>query len=588
MIIKQITIKYFRSIGNITIDLNDLSLFVGKNDAGKSNVLKALNLFFNNETDYGKPFDFDQDYCIYAPQRNKKAPEIFIDLIITPPKTYKGSKDIKWSKSWRKNGLQPDNVTFANGTRFPRKSKLFSWLSNIRYAYVPAIRGNTYFQILLAQLHDSLAETVEDDLRNAGDDFIKKIKLTTSSMISEIDDRLSLKSQIRLPPNLQALFKTLDFSTVDGKSEISLDNRGDGIKTRHIPVILKFVSDQLNRNKTKGSPNINMIWGYEEPENNLEMFTSFKLAENFQEYSKGIQILITTHSPGFYSLFTKHVGKVYLYKVLKSPGIESSLQMMQETNEMDTEMGLMPVVAPYVAKKSEEIETLKADLQQYKKKLQQIHSDVLFVEGRDEVRIFQWLLDQKFPHLNLKVKDDGLGCSGVKNQVMAWAWISGATEFKALGIFDNDESGNRELLKLRSEDAYKNAESNKRVKGLKYKVPGHLIRIKQKVSIFPIELEEMYPPVVWNMAAKKGWLEERSIEELNSFVKLDRIDQTIDEKLGAFKFSEEELLYIKMKVPDGNKDKLSKFMITTQPDSLGFEPILKFVSDEVVPFFRNR
>ncbi len=43
--IKNIKIKNFRSIVDIDIDTDKLNIFVGLNDAGKSNVLKALNLF---------------------------------------------------------------------------------------------------------------------------------------------------------------------------------------------------------------------------------------------------------------------------------------------------------------------------------------------------------------------------------------------------------------------------------------------------------------------------------------------------------------------------------------------------------------
>ena len=46
-IIKKIYIKNFRSIVEETIECESMNIFVGKNDAGKSNVLKALDLFFN-------------------------------------------------------------------------------------------------------------------------------------------------------------------------------------------------------------------------------------------------------------------------------------------------------------------------------------------------------------------------------------------------------------------------------------------------------------------------------------------------------------------------------------------------------------
>lgn len=43
--IKHIHIKNFRSIVNTMLDIEEMNIFVGLNDAGKSNVLKALNLF---------------------------------------------------------------------------------------------------------------------------------------------------------------------------------------------------------------------------------------------------------------------------------------------------------------------------------------------------------------------------------------------------------------------------------------------------------------------------------------------------------------------------------------------------------------
>ena len=47
--IEKIEIQYFRSIYRTTItDVSEINVFTGKNDVGKSNVLRALNLFFNN------------------------------------------------------------------------------------------------------------------------------------------------------------------------------------------------------------------------------------------------------------------------------------------------------------------------------------------------------------------------------------------------------------------------------------------------------------------------------------------------------------------------------------------------------------
>ena len=51
--IEKIEISKFRSFGEtIKIDTFDFNVFSGGNDSGKSNILKALNLFFNNQTDH--------------------------------------------------------------------------------------------------------------------------------------------------------------------------------------------------------------------------------------------------------------------------------------------------------------------------------------------------------------------------------------------------------------------------------------------------------------------------------------------------------------------------------------------------------
>lgn len=49
MKLKSLKIKNFRGYRNLVeIDFNDLTVFIGKNDAGKSTILEALEIFFNN------------------------------------------------------------------------------------------------------------------------------------------------------------------------------------------------------------------------------------------------------------------------------------------------------------------------------------------------------------------------------------------------------------------------------------------------------------------------------------------------------------------------------------------------------------
>ena len=78
--IRTIAIQNFRSIRRIDIDATDLTIVVGDNDCGKSNVLRALNLFFNGETNPGETFSFSEDYNRFSQPPARKAKEITIDL----------------------------------------------------------------------------------------------------------------------------------------------------------------------------------------------------------------------------------------------------------------------------------------------------------------------------------------------------------------------------------------------------------------------------------------------------------------------------------------------------------------------------
>ena len=135
--IKHIRIKNFRSIVDLNMDTDNMNIFVGLNDAGKSNVLKALNLFFNGDTEPGVAYDFNTDYSKYAPIRKKKAKEIMISIVFAIPERYIYHDDVVWTKIWREDGLYKDNSSEWN---FKPYSKVPTLLKRVRYKYVPAIK----------------------------------------------------------------------------------------------------------------------------------------------------------------------------------------------------------------------------------------------------------------------------------------------------------------------------------------------------------------------------------------------------------------------------------------------------------------
>lgn len=61
-LLANIRIRNFRSVQSVEIDAMNLTAFLGANGSGKSNILRALNLFFNGEPDPGQALDIGRDY----------------------------------------------------------------------------------------------------------------------------------------------------------------------------------------------------------------------------------------------------------------------------------------------------------------------------------------------------------------------------------------------------------------------------------------------------------------------------------------------------------------------------------------------
>ena len=72
-LIRSLEIQRFRSCEATRLDeLDDLVAIVGPNNAGKSNILRALNLFFNEEPEPHSFIDFDVDFRLRPPTSKKK------------------------------------------------------------------------------------------------------------------------------------------------------------------------------------------------------------------------------------------------------------------------------------------------------------------------------------------------------------------------------------------------------------------------------------------------------------------------------------------------------------------------------------
>ena len=155
--IRYINIRNFRSIKNLSFSPGRLAVLVGRNDSGKSNVLRALNLFFNDRTDQEEILDFEIDHNILN-QPNRRAKEISITIELNIPENYRrvNGDVVVWEKRWRAEGLVYNEYIGKRETTGPRgalywedvtiseRSNLHTLLRNIKYVYIPAIKNIQY------------------------------------------------------------------------------------------------------------------------------------------------------------------------------------------------------------------------------------------------------------------------------------------------------------------------------------------------------------------------------------------------------------------------------------------------------------
>ena len=567
MFIAKLRIKNFRSLVDQEINftpplanqdgtftpVTPLTVLVGMNDSGKSNVLKALNLFFNGEIAPGVPMVFERDHSRFAVTPTKKAKEIQITLEVQPPIGFSDRRIITWEKRWRQDsyGHQPcsDKMLFGKDREKKRRSKNIAWLDNLTYKYVPAIRGNDYFSLLLRDLHNVLAATIDRGLKGAANEFINIIREHTQSISQSVSANLKLDSRIRLPEDLSALFEVLDFET---NNSVSLNQRGDGIKARHIPIVLRFLAKQ--QNELKGVLRTDTIWGYEEPENNLEMGKASEQAKEFLDYSEDVQILLTTHSPAFYSLAGKDAGCSAM-RVISSNGI-TSISPIQDIDQVDSDMGILPLITSRYGEIIKEHNAYR----NLAKKQGIVNAPTILVEGEFDKIVLQRVFEVLFPQMEINIRGEG-GVNDLKNAMIGHVY-RGKTEYKIVGIFDGDDAG-REAKSCFEKIKEGNNANQKRVKALilsDFK-PSHIITIIHAIrsmgTAIPVTMESFFPPAFWDYAENKEWLEK--IEKTPRCLRELPFEVSARDHCEQKGLTKEQMRYIRHKVRYEHKKAFAKY-----------------------------
>jgi predicted ATPase len=572
--ITRVKVRNFRSLVDAEIFPVNYTVLVGPNDSGKSNVLRALNLFFNQQTDVGQSLVFDQDYSQQAVTRANRAKQIEIELEFTPPINYTDNEPVIWKKVWREGAAAPfsENLRKLGGGEFSPRSRTEYWVRQIGYEYVPAIRGKEFFATLKRRLHNTLAETIAPRLASASGSFLGNIRKEVGNIEQEARRLFDLKTEFALPSDLGSLFEILDLKTADKHAATPLQNRGDGIQGRHIPVILRFLAEQRKTNFARGKPAPETIWGYEEPENNLELAKQMEEANEFLRCSSSIQVLLTTHSPAFYGVSKAHT-QANTWFALRSAG-RTEFQSSATTQSLDEGLGLMPFVEPYLQKAVQQ----RLEMLEQLKKLhsQSLHIDraVLCLEGSTDKEVLdaacKAIFGTSLPFEIVAKPGMGAGVGWAVGYATARAVLPDL-KLKTAVLFDDDDAGKASSHTLSQRlKAVDRAERVKTFKVGKDKADDDLRKVVQAGFQISMALEEICGAAAWYHAEEKGWLEPRPDVVKKNADKMSAEDsfvELVDRRLSDVSCRR----LVRMRVSGDRKGQFAKF-VAKQIESTGTVP----------------
>jgi AAA15 family ATPase/GTPase len=497
-VIEKIEIKSFRSFGNRkqsktqVTKIEDLNIFSGANDSGKSNVLRALNLFFNKRTDLSSFLDFESDFfkrenpddddikqeqitikLTFINSKNKgvnlknkdytRLPERFWVsrkwLKSSEFSSYQQDDGVKMSfKAEKKENWQgfyeDDEKTLKSNVRANLSKQLTDFLASIQYHYVPAIKDKDYFSHLYGELQQTLLKEESSNVNEHKGKFQSSIQQSTENLMTEFksvvnNDKLNISAVFELP-DLIDLFKTLNVQT----GKVNLLYRGDGIQAKLIPEILNFIATkemQIKPSQTKKGekPKRYFIWGFEEPENSYEYKNAQLLAERFRKvFTDKAQIFLTTHSFNFLSIEGDNVST---YRVWKDEEVESSKvtrikkeahgkfsfednELKNDSERLNEELGVFQL--------NQDLERLFIEAENKKKeyldKANSIGKPVIYTEGNN-VAFIEKAKEFFAPDLDVDIESLG-GKTDIKKFFQRF---SGAnfSRYKIFFVFDCDAVG---------------------------------------------------------------------------------------------------------------------------------------------------
>ncbi|WP_025031694.1 ATP-dependent nuclease [Nitratireductor aquibiodomus] len=458
-LIKKIEVNYLRSLYGATLNkVGDLNVVFGRNDSGKSNLLRALNLFFNDQIDPGRTLAFDVDMSDIRKQEARDAKGrqfIWVKITFNVPNNYKRAlgSEIAIKRQWNREGDITETV-FPSLNTPGKQARLTRFRNDIDFTYIPAIKDLNVYADLIERMYGAASET--DVLRDATNNFVKAIAGQTVSLSKQLSELFGAPATLAPPTEMSRLFRNLDFAHgSDGHS--MLRQKGDGVKARHLPELIRFINEKETRKRL-------FLWGFEEPENSLDLGAAEAEAKRFAAFAKrqDTQVFVTSHSPAFYLAdMDAQDGAVRRYFITKqapdTTGTMTPLNastMIDDLSEAERKMeqaGLLqlPFVIRQLGAQREALNAKAQEAEELRAKIKMLSKPTIFVEGLHDENLFYSSIKRLGHENDLEIKSLGgtpQSADALLSAVLKQGGFSPSA--KTMFLFDDDKAGRNAARKF--------------------------------------------------------------------------------------------------------------------------------------------
>lgn len=321
------SVTNFRSITKAhKISISDTTVLIGKNNEGKSNLLRGLQVAMDLlqrhaylerrgvHRSYGRHnelYEWKRDFPILLQQRKTSLQTIFrLEFLLNEDEIVEFKNEIGSSL----NGSLPlelrigkDNEPDVNlkkpgkntKTLSSKSGKISEFIANrIYFNYIPAIRTDKEALEVVSRMLSQELRVLEGEKEYL--DALGVIQKLQQPILEDLANRIqvplseflpSIKHvNIEIPESSRRVGLRRDFNVIiDDGTPTNIEYKGDGVKSLAALGLLK------NKTKHKGAS----IIAIEEPESHLHPGAIHQLSGIINSLSETNQVIITTHNPLF-------------------------------------------------------------------------------------------------------------------------------------------------------------------------------------------------------------------------------------------------------------------------------------------------